>query len=87
MKFYSEILHKVFDTSKELKEAEQAYAAQNNRVAELKKKAKEHIDAIAKEMIAFNDIAEALADKLSYEEASELFLELFTKLAPVMSKF
>ena len=51
MKFYSEVLNKIFDTSKELKEAEQAYMEKNNNIAELKKKAKEHIDAMAKEIV------------------------------------
>lgn len=87
MKFYSEILNKIFDTSKELKEAEQTYMEKNNNIAELKKQAKEHIDAMAKEIIAFNEVAEKLADNLSYDEASELFLEFFAKLAPIMSKF
>ena len=55
--------------------------------SELPEKSADEVRAMANEIVAFNEIAEKLADKLSYDEASELFLELFAKLAPIMSKF
>lgn len=87
MKFYSEVLNKIFDTSKELKEAEQAHASKHNTVNELKDVANQHIDNIVKEMEEFSRVIVQLNEVIDDEdEAADMAIELITKIMAAVSR-
>ena len=87
MKFYSEVLNKLFDSSKELKEAEQEYAMKHNATNALKEEAQKHIDNMIAELAEFGKTLTKLEEAVdNIDEAESVAIELISKLMTAVSK-
>lgn len=73
MKYYSEVLDKVFETEKELKAAEKEKAEEEKRKADAKALVKKESDIVNAAFVARNTARKAYNDKVS--ESYKIYLE------------
>lgn len=85
MKFYSEKLKTLFDTTEELEKAEEALTKKEAEKTILANKIKKSINIIAKEM---NMILDTLAIDIDWTTAEEesIITELMNKFVPLLTK-
>jgi hypothetical protein len=87
MKFYSEVLNKLFDNAKDLKDAEHEYAMKHSATNALKEEAQKHIDNIIAELAEFGKTLTKLEEAVdNIDEAESVAIELISKLMAAVSK-
>lgn len=84
MKFYSDKLHKIFDTVEELEKAEIQLEEQAAKSASIKDKYKKSIDSIVKHMRIITELDKE--DNLSDSDIDEIVSYLFDKVVPLFAK-
>ena len=84
MKFYSEKVHKMFDTVEELERAEVQFEEQAAKNASTKDKYKKSIDSIVKNMRVITELDKE--DSLSESDINELVSYFLKKVVPLFAK-